>query len=61
MNVLTHSYQIDFLATERERHLTTGTRAERTKRDFWCPICRSAISQASCLTCARTRQLTSPF
>ena len=26
------------LATERERHLTTGKRAERIKLDFWCPI-----------------------
>ena len=45
MNILTHSYQIDFLATERERHSTTGTRAERTKRDFRCPICRPAIGR----------------
>ena len=22
---------------------------------FWCPICRSAIGQASCLICARGR------
>ena len=49
------------LATEQERHLTTGTRADRTKRDFRCPICRTAIGQASCLTCARSRQVTSPF
>ena len=28
-------YQAD-LATERERHLTTGKRAERTKFDFRC-------------------------
>ena len=35
------------LATRRERHLTTGKRAERTKLDFRCPICRSAIGQAS--------------
>ena len=33
------------LATEGERHLTTGKRAERTKLDFRCPICRSAIGQ----------------
>ena len=46
------------LATEGERHLTTGKRAERTKLDFRCPICRSAIGQASCLICARNRQLT---
>ena len=31
------------LATERESHLTTGRSAERTKLDFRCPICRSAI------------------
>ena len=37
------------LATEQERQLTTGKRAERTKRDFRCPICRSAIDQASSL------------
>ena len=46
-------------ATERERQLTTGERAERTKRDSRCPICRSAIGQASSLICARRRQL--PF
>ena len=40
------------LATERERHLTKGKRAERTKLDFRCPICRSATGQASCLICA---------
>ena len=34
------------LATERERHLKTGKRAKRTKLDFRCPICRSAIGQA---------------
>ena len=49
------------LAKERERHLTTGKRAERTKLDFRCPICRSAIGQASCLICARRRQLTFPL
>ena len=49
------------LATEGERHLTTGKRAVRTKLDFRCPICRSAIGQASCLMCARNRQLTPPF
>ena len=26
------------LATERERHLATGERAERTELDFRCPI-----------------------
>ena len=41
------------LATERERHLTTGKRAERTKLDFRCPIFRSTIGQASCLIWAR--------
>ena len=40
--------------------LTTGNCAERTKLDFRCLICRSAIGQASCLICARYRQLTSP-
>ena len=49
------------LAKERERHLTTGKRAERTKLDFRCPICRSAIGQASCLICARRRQPTFPL
>ena len=38
-----------------------GKRAERTKRDLRCPICRSAIGQANCLICARRRQLTFPF
>ena len=36
------------LATERGREKG----AERTERDFRCPICRSAIGQASCLICA---------
>ena len=49
---------LTYLATERERNLTTGKRAERTKLDFRCPICRSAIGQARCLICARRRQLT---
>ena len=49
------------LATERERHLTTGKRAERTKIDFRCPICRCTIGQASCLICARSRQRTLSF
>ena len=40
------------LATERERLLTTEKRAERTKRDFRYPICRSTIGQASCLISA---------
>ena len=34
------------LATERERHLTTGKRAKTTLLYFRCPICRSAIGQA---------------
>ena len=42
------------LATEGERHLTTGKRAERTKLDFRCPMCRSATGQASCLICAQS-------
>ena len=49
------------LATERERHLTTGKRSERTKLNFRYPICRSAIGQFSCLICARSRQQTFPF
>ena len=49
------------LPSERERHLTTGRRAVRTKLDFRCPICRCVIGQASCLICARRRQLTFPF
>ena len=49
------------LATGRERQLTTEKRAENTKHDLRCPICRSAIGQASCLICARRRQLTFPF
>ena len=49
------------LATERERHLTTGKRAKRTKLDFRFPISRSAIGQASCLICAHRRQMTFPF
>ena len=49
------------LATGRERQLTTGKRAERTKHDLRCSICRSTIGQASCLICARRRQLTFPF
>ena len=36
------SQQAD-LATGRERQLATGKRAERTKHDFRCLICRSAI------------------
>ena len=42
----------------------TGTsveRAERTKHDFRCPICRSATGQASCSICARGRQLKFPL
>ena len=39
----------DVLATGRERQLTTGKRAERTKHDVRCSIIRSAIGQASCL------------
>ena len=37
------------LATEQKRQLRTGKRTERTKRDFQCPICHSAIGQASFL------------
>ena len=36
-------------------------RAEKTKLDFRCTICRSAIGQASCSICARRHQLTFPF
>ena len=39
----------------------TGKREKRTKLDFRCPISRSAIGQASCLICARRRQMTFPF
>ena len=53
-------YEAD-LATGRERQLTTGKRAERTKDDFRCSICRSATGQASCLIFARRRQLMFPF
>ena len=53
-------FQTD-LARERERHLTTGKSAETTKFDFRRAICSSAIGQASCLICARSRQLTFPF
>ena len=56
--VLTLTHLAD-LATER--HLTTGKRAERTKLDFRCPICRSASGQASCLICACSSQLAFPF
>ena len=41
--------------------MTTGKRTKRTKLDFWFPISRSAIGQASCLICARRRQMTFPF
>ena len=49
------------LATGREHQLTTGKRIERTKHNFRCPICRSAIAQAICLICARPHQLTFLF
>ena len=49
------------LETERERPLTKGKRAERTKRDFRCSICLSSIGQASSLICARRFQLTFLF
>ena len=49
------------LATGQERQLAKGKRAERTKHDLWCPIYRPVIGQASCLICARFRQLTFPF
>ena len=49
------------LETEQEHLLTTGKRAERTKRVFRCAIYRSVIGQATCLICARRRQLTFPF
>ena len=56
----TYSYKA-YLATERERHLTTGKPAEKTKLDFRCPICCSDIGQASCFICPRSRQLTFSF
>ena len=45
-------------ATERERQLTTGKGAERTKRDFRCPISLRASSPvwASETSLARTRE-----
>ena len=46
-----------YLATEGERHLTTGKRAKRTKLDLRFPISRPAIGQASCLICARRRSV----
>ena len=49
------------LETEQEHLLTTGKRAERTKRVFRCAIYPSVIGQATCLICARRRQLTFPF
>ena len=49
------------LREEQERQLTTGKRVERTELDFRCPVYRFAIGQASCLICARRRQLTFPF
>ena len=42
-------------------HLTTGKNAERTKLDFRCPICHSAIGQPSCLICACRRQISLLF
>ena len=35
------------LAKGQERQLTKGKRAERTKHDFRCSICRFAIDQSS--------------
>ena len=49
------------LATEGERQLRAGKRAERTKRNFRCPICCSAIDHASCFIFARRCQLKFPF
>ena len=49
------------LGTEGERQLRAGKSAERTKRNFRCPICCSAIGHASCLICTRHCQLTFPF
>ena len=40
------------LATDGERQLRAGKSAERTKRNFRCPIYCSAIGHASCLICA---------
>ena len=48
------------LATGQERQLTKGKRAERTKHDFRCPICRSPIGQASCLICAAASSIDVP-
>ena len=54
------SYQAN-LATGRECQLVTGKRTERTKHDFWCSICCSAVGQASCLIYVCRHQLTFPF
>ena len=43
------------LATERERRLTTGRRAERADRDFRCPICCCAFGQAGFFISERLR------
>ena len=66
--IMTYGLQLDsillryyFLGRRSEYHLATGERSERTELDFRAPICRSAIGQASCLICARSRTLTFPF
>ena len=43
------------LATERERHLTTGKRAKRTKLAFRFPISRSTIGQVACVASVSVR------
>ena len=61
INKFNHVYLRHEAPVSLERHLTTGKPADRAKLNFRCPICLSAISQASCLICARRRQLTFPF
>ena len=58
---MTSSRPVWLKATEWECQVTTGKRAERTKRDFRCSICRSAIGKASCSICTHRRQLLFPF
>ena len=55
------TFKLDNTTNFRRSFHWCWKRIERTKLDFRCPICRSAIGQASCLICARRRQLTFPF
>ena len=56
-----HITIIGWFSNRTGTSLTTGKRAKRSKLDFRFPISRSAIGQASCLICARRRQMTFPF